>query len=766
MNRSRPTPLALALVLLAGLAGSPRPARAFGRAFTHTVTGAVDGLAVGDIDGSGRQVLAVLSRGGTYAPGVTQPGLGSLAVVDAAGAVRWQVQTGTELAGYPVMADLEGHGTDDVAFCEIAPQGYCHVYDGRGHERYRVGPFFYPGMSTAGPAAADVNGDGIADLVIATWGGQVIAVDGPTGHVIWRQDVWASDQELLFGQPAIGDVTGDGRPDVVFCGYSSGNVYALDGATGQVIWSVKGLRQDPAWGDSSYANGPLLLGPGTPGGPETVLALPGAHPVVAAFGPTGRLRWRRDLPGADLTFQSPVAADVDGDGVPEILVQDGNGTLYVLAPDDGAILRSKDLGDVAWVAPAFADIDGDGIPEIVATTQGSVQVLDGTTLAVRDRYDDPTGGLMPTPAIADLGRGGVTDVVTASWWTGQLVALTLPTPATYRWGTLGGGARRAGVLDTRPRDRTVATGYHQLLTRIQTLIADPATPPATARALQREALRPMTSAYQALLAGRPQQAVSQLRHLVQELGEVPGPLAAALQAQAARLAIATAQAALDRAAALAGPNGRGVQQAQAALASARAALAQGDVRQAVSLADHAIDVVSGAGRGQGAGRGWGRGPGPGRGRGPGPAPTGSFCPASPGAPYLVWECRIQAVRDQVAAQATATHDPALGRAADELTRALQAYATLGLDQALDHLGRAVVDLGVSSQDTTGFQADLARAASRTARIYLDDVATSGLNPRGVTRGEALWQQGEAARATGDFVTAIADFRQAIRTARP
>ena len=753
MIRSCPTPVILAVALLAGLlGGTPRPARALGPAWTHTITGEVDGLAVGDVNGDGRPDLAILNRGGTYAPGVTQPGLGTLAVVDGQGKVRWQVQTGTELAGFPVMADLQGHGTDDVAFCEIAPQGYCHVYDGQGHERYRVGPFFYPGMSTVGPAAADVNGDGVADLILATWGGQVVAVDGPTGRVLWRQDVWASDQELLFGQPAIGDVTGDGRPNVVFCGYSSGNIYALDGTTGQVAWSVKGLRQDPAWGDTCYANGPLLLGPGTPGGPETVLALPGTHPAVAAFGPTGQLRWRRDLPGADLTFQSPVAADVDGDGVPEILVQDGNGTLYVLAPDDGSVLRSKDLGDVAWVAPSFADVDGDGVPEIVATTQGSVQILDGITLAVRDRYDDPTGGLMPTPVVADLGRNGTTDLVTASWWSGQVVDLSLPAPATYRWGTLGGGPRRAGVLDAHPRDRTVATGYHQLLTRIQTLIADPATPPATARALQREALRPMTSAYQALLAGRPQQAVSQLRHLVQELGEVPGPVAAALQTQAARLAIATAQAALDRAAALAGPNDWRVQQAQAALASARAALAQGDVRQAASLADHAVDVVSSAGRG--------------RGRGRGPAPTGSFCPASPGAPYLVWECRIQATGDQVAAQAAATHDPALGRAADELTRALQDYAALDLDQALDHLGHAVVDLGVSSQDTTGLQADLARAASRTARIHLDDVATSGLNPRGVARGETLWQQGEAARATGDFVSAIADFRQAIRAAGP
>ena len=131
---------------------------------------------------------------------------------------------------------------------------------------------------------------------------------------------------LVVNAPIVIDVDGDAVPDVLFVAHGTrrdavgyaydGRLRALGGRDGHEIWSVT----DPA------------------------LALTGG----------GRL----------------AAADIDGDGRPEIVGLASGGTTLVAFEHDGTFKwRSDTILNAGWGAPSIADLDGDGVPEIVIGRQ-------------------------------------------------------------------------------------------------------------------------------------------------------------------------------------------------------------------------------------------------------------------------------------------------------------------------------------------------------------------------------------------------------------
>ena len=87
------------------------------------------------------------------------------------------------------------------------------------------------------PRGVELTGDGVLDIVVgggvepapSAYG--VTAFDGATGDELWH--VPARNQ--MFGSPNFLDVTGDGVPDV-FIGGREAQFYAINGATGALIW--------------------------------------------------------------------------------------------------------------------------------------------------------------------------------------------------------------------------------------------------------------------------------------------------------------------------------------------------------------------------------------------------------------------------------------------------------------------------------------------------------------------------------------------------
>jgi len=101
-------------------------------------------------------------------------------------------------------------------------------------------PYALPDACNAGPALGDLTGDGLPEIVVATIGGDaaVVALDALTGRPIagWPVRLRA---ETVNASPVISDVDGDGRNDVILAVLSTGLesdawVWGLDSAGRQL----------------------------------------------------------------------------------------------------------------------------------------------------------------------------------------------------------------------------------------------------------------------------------------------------------------------------------------------------------------------------------------------------------------------------------------------------------------------------------------------------------------------------------------------------
>ena len=98
----------------------------------------------------------------------------------------------------------------------------------------------------APPSLADLDGDGVLDLVAVPFDGRVIALSGRTLAPLWSFD---AHEEETQSSPAIGDFDGDGDLDVVQVGqegifprWTASVMRVFDGGTGALLWERRMVR--------------------------------------------------------------------------------------------------------------------------------------------------------------------------------------------------------------------------------------------------------------------------------------------------------------------------------------------------------------------------------------------------------------------------------------------------------------------------------------------------------------------------------------------
>lgn len=150
-------------------------------------------------------------------------------------------------------------------------------------------------------------------------------------------------------------------------------------------------------------------------------------PVIGAVKPTEAWHWP-GLNGYVLTYSSPVAGDLNGDGQVEVVsiaststYEGTNAMLAVLKGKTGEILwNSMDSGIsvLSSTTPSLADLDKDGNVEIVAAALNAaggkdIIVIDYKNKVVKARYSDPSFvcSVYCNTAIGDIDGDGSPEIV-------------------------------------------------------------------------------------------------------------------------------------------------------------------------------------------------------------------------------------------------------------------------------------------------------------------------------------------------------------------
>lgn len=271
--------------------------------------------------------------------------------------------------------------------------------------------------------------------------GRVVAVKGDGSGEYWSSQTGMGQD----GGFAVGDLDGDGWPEVVAAGTST--VHALDGRTGQVLWTASGLSAslDPMGysypsiadmdgnGTPEITVGNAILNSdgtirgrgrkgigaapygGVPGSSYGALSVPidldgdGKMELVtgnAAYNPDGSTKWENA--GLDGLV---AVADFDGDGEGEIVKTSG---VYVtgMETDGTEVWGPIQMGSGNLGAPAIDDLDGDGTPEFVfAATNSLVAMKWGGTDFWRARISDTSGAA--GPVLFDFELDGYPEVLFA-----------------------------------------------------------------------------------------------------------------------------------------------------------------------------------------------------------------------------------------------------------------------------------------------------------------------------------------------------------------
>ena len=234
------------------------------------------------------------------------------------------------------------------------------------HERAEVPGQFRWGWAGIALAAADIDGDRRDELIclypVCFW-----IADGQTGRIMTGRDL-ASRKELpawaAYGEPMVHDFNGDGKLEVLL---DSPYILALLDRTGKPLWHGPGrvdFPVSPSDGNTTETTSCKHALVDIDGDGTFEIASAGYGDGVRVIDPrTGQRLWSLRAPAP--TGAKVTAANIDGRGGDEILYPAGP-TLVVVTGDrtSGRVLWTWQ-GPAALSLPAIADVDGDGLAEIV-----------------------------------------------------------------------------------------------------------------------------------------------------------------------------------------------------------------------------------------------------------------------------------------------------------------------------------------------------------------------------------------------------------------
>ncbi|HTI92783.1 MAG TPA: FG-GAP-like repeat-containing protein [Puia sp.] len=327
-------------------------------------------LAFGDVDGDGKPDMITTNNGGitlyrnkglpdtlVYETGIDYPTAGD--------------------PGYIVVRDLDGDGKQDIVVANHLANTLSVFLNTSVAGTISLAPKVdLPGAYNAnGAGIGDIDGDGRPDIVALNEASAIFTVylnNSTVGHLSFSQQNGGSG-DGVFAELALGDLDGDGMPDLAI--------------TDKVYNNVNLYRNTSSYGTVSFAQMASIPLPGSP--------------------------------------QSIVMGDINGDGLQDLVTANtGSSVVSVIRnlSTPGALVMAprKDVPiGVRPLAVRIGDLDGDGKPDIAAVRDGDLlSVLknysSSDTLSFGSSVDYPDAGSPQQLFIGDLHNSGKNDIASVN----------------------------------------------------------------------------------------------------------------------------------------------------------------------------------------------------------------------------------------------------------------------------------------------------------------------------------------------------------------
>jgi hypothetical protein len=379
------------LIALAALAAVSQAATVrFAKAVTYPSDAYwVYSVAVGDLNGDGHPDVVVANLSDTFNCYDVDPCIGRVSVLLGNGDGTLQPAVVYNSGGYNswsvAIGDVNGDEHPDLVVANGCQDTDCNngsvsVLLGNGDGTFQPAvSYSWAGYYAYSVAIADLNGDGKPDLVVGSGcnfyncGNAAVGVSLGNGDGTFKAPVTYS-LGGLYANVAIGDLNGDGRPDVVVANGGAAVLLLLGNGDGT-------LQAPVSYGSGECSNSVAIADVNGDGKSDLLVANCGGASTVSVL-----------LGNGDGTFQPatsypagggeefPAVADLNGDGHLDVAVV-GDGVNVLVGNGDGTFQApvNYNSGGIGSDSIAVTDLDSDGRPDIVVGNWAStVGVLRNT----------------------------------------------------------------------------------------------------------------------------------------------------------------------------------------------------------------------------------------------------------------------------------------------------------------------------------------------------------------------------------------------------
>jgi hypothetical protein len=319
-----------------------------------------------------------------------------------------------------VVADFNGDGNLDIAIANRSSNDVS-ILLGKGNGTFNTTVNYSAGAGTdpSGIAAADFNGDGKPDLVVADGGSNSISVLMNSGTGTFSAPV----KYTLTSQPtsvAVGDLSGDGIADIAVttAGNNTVTVFINNGAgafTNAGHYSTDGSPASVAIADFNGDGANDLVTANQTGNDVSVLLNQGGGSFAAAVNYCVAQVTGTCNAGGSVNPLSVVALDLNGDGKPDLAVASSSQSVVTLLNNGSGVftLTAQSSASREPVSIAAGDFNKDGFQDVVVADgiTNSFEIFNGNgagNLASPLRY--VTGNGATAIATGDFNKDGNLDV--------------------------------------------------------------------------------------------------------------------------------------------------------------------------------------------------------------------------------------------------------------------------------------------------------------------------------------------------------------------